>query len=84
MHLVAGGQLGLHGARGLQIGQALLVARVALGHGGHFCMFARELHELRHVGHDVLAREQKVQLRQAIGVAFELLEEERFHCADEG
>ena len=72
MHLVVFGQFSLHVACALQVQLALLVACIALGHGGHIGVLARELHELRHVGHDVFAREQEVQLGQAVGVAFEL------------
>ena len=72
MHLVGRWQFGLHLAGRLQIAQALFVAGVALCHGSHIGMFTRELHELRHVGHDVFAREQKIQLGQTVGVAFEL------------
>ena len=44
-------------------------------------MFLRDQPVLRHVTHDVVAREQEVQLFQAEGVAVELLAQEGFHGA---
>lgn len=61
-----------------QVGLALLIACPAAGHGRHFRMLARDRAVLGHVGHDVLAREQEVQLRQALRLAFELMAKEVF------
>jgi hypothetical protein len=63
-----------------QVSAALLKAGKARGHGADLGMFPRELQELRHVRHDVFAGQQKVQLGQAQGVAFQLLDEKGFHA----
>jgi hypothetical protein len=46
----------------------------------HFGMFARELKELAHVGHDVLTRKKEVELAVALRVTLQLASEERFHA----
>ena len=56
-----------------QVGFALSVTLVASSQNGHVSMLARQRHELLHVLHDVFARQQKIQLVQALGIAFELL-----------
>ena len=58
---------------GGQIGFALAVALPARDHGAHFGVLARQAHELRHVGHDVGPREQKVDFGEALGAPRELL-----------
>ena len=76
----AGALLRLDGQAGFgQVGAALAVTGIAAGHGGHIGVLAREFHELGHVGHDVFARKQKVQLGQTFGIAFELVNQKRFH-----
>jgi hypothetical protein len=47
-------------------------------------MFARELQELRHVGHDVFAREQEIKLAVALGITLQLASEKRFHAGERG
>jgi hypothetical protein len=64
---------------GLGIGLALLVLLVALGHGTHLGALARQGHEAWHVFHDVFAREQKIELGQALGVALQLSAQKGFH-----
>ena len=59
--------------RGGHVLLTLLKARPTIGHGRHLRVLARQLHELRHVGHDVRAGQQEVQLHQAGGVAVELM-----------
>jgi hypothetical protein len=68
-----------HLARGRQVRLALQVALVAARHLRHLGMLARDASVLRHVGHDVLAREQEVQLAEALRKALELLTQEGFH-----
>jgi hypothetical protein len=58
------------------------VARIAASHLGHVGMLARQGHELLHVRHDVLARQQKVKLGQAQRIALELLAEKGFQGGD--
>jgi hypothetical protein len=43
-------------------------------------VFARQRQELLHVFHDVLARQQELQLAEPRGISFELLAEEGFHA----
>ena len=62
-----------------QIGFALLVARPARGHRSDLGVFTREQQKLLHVLHDVLAREQELQLPEPVGVACKLLTEKGFH-----
>ena len=62
-----------------QVCLALLVAQPAAGHGGHFGVLTRELQKLRHVAHDVLARQQEFEFTQAVGVSGELLTEKGLH-----
>ena len=68
-HLLGAGDVGL----------ALPVALIAAGDLGDFGMLARDGAVLRHVAHDVFAREQEVELAQALGVAFELVAQKGFH-----
>ncbi|GEQ74288.1 hypothetical protein CTTA_1293 [Comamonas testosteroni] len=42
-------------------------------------MFARNGAVLLHVAHDVFAREQEIQLLQALGIAFELVAQKVLH-----
>jgi hypothetical protein len=59
--------------------EPLLVLLVALGHGADLGAFTRQGHEGVHVLHDVFAREQKIELGQALGVALELSAQKGFH-----
>ena len=65
-----------------QVGLALEPAGVAAGDLRDLGMLAREHAVLRHVGHDVFAREQEVELLQAPGVALQLVAEKRFHAEE--
>ena len=75
--------VGQHVLRRAQVGLALLIARPAAGHGGDLGVLAREGQELGHVGHDVRAGEEEVQLAQAVGVALELVADEGLHANGE-
>ena len=68
-----------HLARSGQIGLALLVARKTTGELSHFRMLLGDVAVLLHVGHDVFAREQEVQLIQAQCIALQLASEKGFH-----
>ena len=63
-----------------KVGGTLQVAGVAACHGGHFGVFARYGTVLRHVSHDVFAREQEVQFAQALDIALQLVFEKGFHA----
>ncbi len=67
-------------ARGHQIRFALQQAGIPAGNHADLGVLARELQELVHVGHDVFARKQEIELRQALGVTFELASQEGFHA----
>ena len=77
--ILGGAGLGQHLARGRQIVFASAAAREAAGQLRDFGVLARQRHVLRHVGHDVLARQQEVELFEALGKAFQLLAEKGFH-----
>ena len=62
-----------------QVGFALLQAGPAAGDDRYLGMLARQRHELFHVAQDVLARQQKIELGQALCVALQLSAHEGFH-----
>ena len=63
-------RVGQHLARSGQVGFALHKTGIAAGDLGDLRMFARQHAVLRHVGHDVFAREQKIQFAQTLRIAF--------------
>jgi len=71
--------VGQHLARTRQVGLTLLVAGVAAGDLRDLGMLDGDAPVLRHVAHDVFAREQEVQFAQTLRVAFQLASEKRFH-----
>ena len=71
--------VGQHLAGTGQVGLALLVAGVAACDLRHLGVLDGDAPVLSHVAHDVFAREQEVQLAQALCIALQLASEKGFH-----